>query len=680
MFVVQLPTMKRFSLLTLLLACATGLFAQDDCPNPYDGNDDGMVNIPDLLDLLALFGDFDTDVDGVWDSADDCVDPEACNYTANPTETCLYIDALDVCGGACEGDEDGDGICDDVDTCVGIEDECGECNGPGPTEIVIDEIITTYDSIFLPVDEEWFVFAAEVDTVFSYTCAPSFASCGDPVSYQGYDYATVQIGDQCWFAENLRNENYRNGDSIPSDLSFEEWIIDTTGSVALMGEGNYECCCINIFDGDEVCDENWLLSEYGRLYNWYGVDDDRRLCPAGWHVPSDGEWMRLENSLGMPASDLNVLGVRGSDQAIQMKMEYGWDSALNGSNSSGFSALPAGYRTASSESWLETFGGFWGVGVSAYWWSSTSPNDSSAWSRSIWYEEGGVGRGLAPARAGYSVRCVQDGLICEADEDEDGICDDLDDCVGEFDACGVCNGPGAIYDCGCEECPAFECGDPTTYQGYDYATVQIGDHCWFAENLRSENYDNGDAIPANLSNSEWSSTTSGAVAVYGEGSSTCGSDSPDGNACDEAWSLNEYGRLYNWYAVDDARGLCPSGWHVPTDEEWMTLEMALGMSEAEANSLYYRGTNQGEQMKTDYGWEGGFNGTNASGFSGLPGGGRRYDGNFFGWAGTRGFWWTSSPSGSNAYWRQLNQDFNGVDRQGYLRRAGLSVRCVQDTE
>jgi len=84
---------------------------------------------------------------------------------------------------------------------------------------------------------------------------------------------------------------------------------------------------------------------------------------------------------------------------------------------------------------------------------------------------------------------------------------------------------------------AFACGDPVSYQGYDYATVLIGDQCWFAENLRSENYDNGDAIPAGLSDSQWTSTTSGATAVYGEGSSTCYTYSPDGDACDEAWSL-----------------------------------------------------------------------------------------------------------------------------------------------
>ena len=119
---------------------------------------------------------------------------------------------------------------------------------------------------------------------------------------------------------------------------------------------------------------------------------------------------------------------------------------------------------------------------------------------------------------------------------------------------------GAYGDCGAEE-SAWQCGDPLEYQGYDYETVQNGEQCWFAENLRNANYENGDAIPSGLSDSDWP-TDSGAAAVYGEGESDCLSFSPDGDACDEAWSLNEYGRLYNWYAVDDARGLCPSGWHV----------------------------------------------------------------------------------------------------------------------
>ncbi len=210
---------------------------------------------------------------------------------------------------------------------------------------------------------------------------------------------------------------------------------------------------------------------------------------------------------------------------------------------------------------------------------------------------------------------------------------------------------------------AFACGDPVSYQGYDYATVLIGDQCWFAENLRNENYDNGDAIPSNLSDSDWGNTTSGATAVYDESAS----------------NLETYGRLYNWYAVDDERGLCPSGWHVPTDGEWMTMEMALGMSESEANSTGWRGTDQGTQMKTTYGWNGGGNGTNSSGFSGLPGGLRDNDGNFNS-AEVVGGWWSSSPSESFARNRYLFDFKEEVYRGDHDRRRGFSVRCVQDSD
>jgi len=109
-----------------------------------------------------------------------------------------------------------------------------------------------------------------------------------------------------------------------------------------------------------------------------------------------------------------------------------------------------------------------------------------------------------------------------------------------------------------------------TFDGYTYEVVEIGDQCWFAENLRTEHYANGDAIPANLTDGEWEITTNGAVAVYGENEG-CENFSPDGDACDPTWSLNEYGRLYNWYAVDDCGGLCPTGWHVPSDGEWTVL-------------------------------------------------------------------------------------------------------------
>jgi len=211
----------------------------------------------------------------------------------------------------------------------------------------------------------------------------------------------------------------------------------------------------------------------------------------------------------------------------------------------------------------------------------------------------------------------------------------------------------------------WSCGESMTYAGVDYSTVQIGDQCWFAENLRTTTYLNGEAIPQNLSDGDWSSTTSGAMAFYN----------------DDLIAQAAYGGLYNWFAVDDARGLCPSGWHVPTDGEWMTMEMALGMSEADANSTGWRGTEQGTQMKTTYGWyDDGKLGANSSGFSGLPGGYRNSNHGGFANAGYFGYWWSSSPNGSNAWFRLLYYYNEIVSRYNYNQRNGYSIRCVRDAE
>ncbi len=399
--------MRHLTSLFLLASFCSLSLAQSDCPNPYDGNGDGAVTINDLLDLLGLFGDVDTDQDGIWDSVDDCVDTSACNYAAEPTAPCAFIDVLGVCGGGCEGDGDGDGICDDEDDCVGILDECGVCNGPGPTEVVIEDITILFDSVYLPQLEEWYVYEFGADTTFTYTCAPSLSTCGDPVSYQGYDYATVLIGDQCWFAENLRNENYDNGDVIPSNLSESEWQNTSSGAVAVYGEGSSEC---NDISGVDACDEAWSLSEYGRLYNWYAVDDARGLCPSGWHVPTDGEWMTMEMALGMSESEVYDTGWRGTDQGTQMKSTYGYydyDGDGNGTNSSGFSGLPGGMRYNNSSQFIPP-GTFLEAGYNCFLWSS-SLGGSNPWFRNLNAFKNNVSRlSYYGPHTGFSVRCIQD--------------------------------------------------------------------------------------------------------------------------------------------------------------------------------------------------------------------------------------------------------------------------------
>ena len=147
----------------------------------FDWDANGNIGIADFLQMLSVFGDVDGDGDGVWDSQDDCVDLEACNYDSDPTEECQYLDILEVCGGGCEADEDEDGICDDVDICIGVVDECGVCNGPGATGIFVEDIVFTYDSIFLPIDNEWFVYASGADTIFGFECPPPFSECDNNI-------------------------------------------------------------------------------------------------------------------------------------------------------------------------------------------------------------------------------------------------------------------------------------------------------------------------------------------------------------------------------------------------------------------------------------------------------------------------------------------------------------------
>ena len=242
---------------------------------------------------------------------------------------------------------------------------------------------------------------------------------------------------------------------------------------------------------------------------------------------------------------------------------------------------------------------------------------------------------------------------------------DFDGCVSMVDLLGLLTVFGSCIEV------SWECGDPLEYQGYDYETVQIGEQCWFAENLRSEHYENGDIIPSNLSDNEWQNTNSGATAVYGEGSSGCFGFSPDGDACDEAWSLNEYGRLYNWYAVDEARGLCPGGWGIPDDSDWTALTESLG-----------GGVVASGKLKSTYGWGGDGNGSNSSGFSALPGGKRRgVGGASFYSAGVIGYWWSSSQVNESRAWHRAIYDFNDEVLAGDADfPEGYSVRCIRDAE
>jgi len=151
-----------------------------------------------------------------------------------------------------------------------------------------------------------------------------------------------------------------------------------------------------------------------------------------------------------------------------------------------------------------------------------------------------------------------------------------------------------------------------------------------------------------------------------------------------------YGLLYTWAAVmngetssdnipSGVQGVCPTGWHVPSDAEWKELEMYLGMSRLEADGESYRGTDEAFKMKTQYGWAEDGNGSNESGFSGLPAGNRNAYGSYYSEGGRSTGYWTSTSYDSEFVWcRILAYCLDQISRGHTPQSQGLSIRCTKD--
>ena len=518
-------------LLTILFAVALGLNLSAQTVSPtYDPDVDGdnNIGINDLLALLSLFAENDEDDDGIWDSQDDC---------------------------------------------VGAYDECGVCNGPGPTVSVIESITILYDSVYAEQIDEWWVYEVGADTVFNYFCV-------------------TQLDDT-----NIHE-------------AVDLWLSDESEALALYGP-------ISAWDVSDVTNMSSLFSAAsnfnGDIAAW-DVSNVTMMDLMFWNAASFN-------------SDISAWDVSNVTSMNRMfRNAHAFNADLSSWDVSSVTDMTAMFKGASNFNL-----------------------DLSSWDVSS---------------AIYLSQMFDDTPL--SDENK---------CAIHLSFSANTNWPYEWADF-CPFAIFNSCGDDIGYDGYDYATVQIGEQCWFAENLRTEHYTNGDTIPGELSDSEWSNaddTNFGAQAVYGEGTSLV-----YGGNDDEVTNLADYGRLYNWYAVDDGRGLCPSDWHVPTDEEFMTLEMELGMSESEANySSTWRGTNQGTQMKSSPEDSPSWNGTNTSGFSGLAGGRRNHLGHFDRESGY-GYFWSASIGGSSGWYRGLGGDYSGVERSHLYWRVGASVRCVRD--
>jgi uncharacterized protein (TIGR02145 family) len=198
----------------------------------------------------------------------------------------------------------------------------------------------------------------------------NFIACTDA---DKNNYAVVQIGTQTWMAENLKTTKYNDGDSIPNVINANDWGALTTPSYC--------------WYSNSVVFKTY---GYGALYNWYAVNIDK-LCPTGWHVPSDTAWTTLTSYLG---------GETVAGGKLKETGAMHWTSSSAGcDNSSGFTAPGGGWRN----DYVFYYGGY-----GAMWWSSTSANATDAWYRGMYYFNNSVERKTAKKTGGCAVRCIED--------------------------------------------------------------------------------------------------------------------------------------------------------------------------------------------------------------------------------------------------------------------------------
>ena len=219
-----------------------------------------------------------------------------------------------------------------------------------------------------------YLISSIIFIVFS-SCSEDPKSSNDTIDtvtdIDGNVYRTTKIGTQVWMTENLKVTHYRNGNEVSNIQDSTIW-------------AGYSMGAFCIYNNDS---NNLIL--YGNLYNWYAVSDSQNIAPDGWHVPSDTEWQILSDFLG-----------GDSLAGYYIKSDDGWFNNGNGTNSSGFSAFPGGYRTGN--------GIYQNIGSNARFWSTTINGEIRAWHRRLVYNNSIFESRPGGMKGGYSIRCIKD--------------------------------------------------------------------------------------------------------------------------------------------------------------------------------------------------------------------------------------------------------------------------------
>jgi uncharacterized protein (TIGR02145 family) len=546
--------------------------------------------------------------------------------------------------------------------------------------------------IYIYDGSQWLGFRDTSDVL-----VPISWNCSDQLSYGGQNYTTVQIGSQCWMAENLNVGTMIEGTISQSD------------------NGLIEKHCYN--NEPDSCDL------YGGLYKWdevmqYSTDTGiQGICPPGWHIPTDEEWKILEGEVdsqyGYPDPEWNNTVWRGFDAGDHLRSSQGWFNNENGSDTYGFNAMAGGTKSNSNY--------YYEVSITGRWWSSTMSGGNTAWYRAMQHNKDDIYRIGEGKSYGFSVRCLKDSVMVNQPPGQPGspipqhTASNQSTSAQLYWSCSDPDGDPLTYDVyfGTETIPAlvasshsdtsynpgileynttyywyivasdgkgivtigpvwsfstsdaWSCGDSINHMEQSYGTVLIGTQCWMAENLNIGTMIVGDS----------NQTDNDTIEKY------CYNDVPD--------SCDVYGGLYQWdemmqYVTDTTtQGVCPDGWHIPTDFEWKILEGNVDsyydVGDPEWNGFGLRGTDAGYQLKSASGWYNSWNGPDSIGFSAMPGGINTCEFIYSSLAQYAYFWSSDIGITSNfKLMRRINWMSYTIYRNTERICKGFSVRCVKN--
>jgi uncharacterized protein (TIGR02145 family) len=571
------------------------------------------------------------------------------------------------------GDINQDGIINLTDLSVTSDDALNYLAGYLVTDLTGDGFVELADLVL--VDNNNFKSVGEMKPSLPGGTCPGIPT----VEYAGKTYNTVQIGTLCWLKENL---------NIGIKINTPDYFSDN---------GIIEKYCYN--------NDTNNCNIYGGLYSWYEAAQytydsmiTRGICPEGWHMPDMFEFNNLQVAVDSNGNSLKAIGQGNGAGA--------------GTNSSGFSGLLGG---AYQSNYPDPGGEFINLSYGGQWWTqwpypTSAPEDEevdlNGNNNSIY-----IGSQYQYKFNAYNVRCVKNytyypptliqplngdvnvpvsilfkwNSVSGATEYHLQISTDTQFTYGTiiydvrilYDTIKLITGlnnntqyfwrvSAWNYFWWSEWSEIWSFTTTTTcpvtvgHAGKTYNTIQIGDQCWLKENLNIGTRINGSQNQNNNSTIE--------KYCYNDSANNC----------------NIYGGLYQWNeamqysSVEGSKGICPIGWHIPTDDEWCTLTQFIDNT-VDCGTTGWSGTDAGYKMKSTAGWNSGGNGNDQFGFKALASGFHQASDFYFNQLGTNTYYFSSSSTTiDNAWDRRLAGSNSIVGRQPAIKNDGFSVRCIKD--